>query len=211
MKVALIAFHKNIQRYPLEWISAYRDSVLNQTYRNFDIVELNYGGTEWIFNSNRIMHDMETHAHAHNYLVKWCFENGYDYVLNSNVDDVYPLDRIQAQVDAYNESVAVCSGGYILFNEAITNVMAKVDFSTSEQPVDVAHNFSIDNNVVAHPACAYSKAFYEYMERTGDGLMPGEIPADDFSLWKRMLASGEKFNILPQTLLYYRYHAQKAS
>jgi hypothetical protein len=40
VKIALICFHKNIGRYPKEWIDLYKDSILNQTNMDFDILEI---------------------------------------------------------------------------------------------------------------------------------------------------------------------------
>ena len=86
MRTALISFHKNIGRYPIEWIEKYRDSIINQTNKDFDIFELNYGGgEERIFeNSKFISLNLNDHAQAHNYLLERCFSLGYDLILNTN-------------------------------------------------------------------------------------------------------------------------------
>ena len=60
--------------------------------------------------------------------------------------------------------------------------------------------FSNNHNIVAHPACAYTRKILDYNEK----LISEEIASDDFCMWKRLLAKGAKFKIIPDVLLYYR-------
>lgn len=47
-KCAVIFFHKNIQKiYKQHWIDKCVKSVLAQSYHDFDIFEINYGGEEY--------------------------------------------------------------------------------------------------------------------------------------------------------------------
>ena len=44
LKCLVIFYHKNIQSiYPSRWVEKNISSILNQTYQDFDIWELNYG------------------------------------------------------------------------------------------------------------------------------------------------------------------------
>jgi hypothetical protein len=216
-KIALISFHKNLDRYPNQWITDYRDSILSQTYKEFDVFEMDYGGGdgEWIFqDSDKDMFSFPgiTHADAHMILVKKCIALGYDLVLNTNVDDIYPSRRVELQAESYNPDIAVSSGNYLLFEGSIQNIRGSAIFAQHGQPhPDLAGNFARGNNIIAHPACAYTRKFVEYCDLNCDGLRTSEIPTDDFRLWQRMLAAGERFNILPEVLLFYRYHQNKAS
>jgi|LauGreDrversion4_2_1035121.scaffolds.fasta_scaffold682285_2 hypothetical protein len=197
MKSALICFHKNVARYPNNWIERYKESILNQTCTNFDIFELNYGGeSQRIFNSsNFISIPLKDHAEAHNYLLRYCFDRDYDLIFNTNVDDYYPLDRIEKQINSFDPSVSVSSGNYIGFSD--DNVKYN---STFFHRLSIDEEFSKNHNIIAHPACCYSRKITEY----GDFLISSEIPADDFFLWKRLLLKGAKFKIIPDVLLYYR-------
>ena len=151
MRVALISFHKNISRYPKEWITKYRNSILNQTNTRFDIIELNYGGTyERIFNeSTFIIFDLPDHAQAHNYLLKYCFDDGYDYVLNTNVDDYYPNDRVEIQLANFDDKYAVISGNYAGFRNYDDTAC-----STKFDAMNIAAEFGKNHNIITHPACA---------------------------------------------------------
>lgn len=196
MKTALILFHKNLSRYPIGWIAEYKNSIRNQSYRNFSIYELNYGGGE-----ERIFEEsffdsvpMADHAEAHNYLIDDLFKKDYDLILNTNVDDVYPLDRVEIQVSSFDSLIPVSSGNYVGFRE--NNKYSPTSFHT----MNIGEEFKKDHNIIAHPACAYTKSLLDYNE----SLISNEIPSDDFQMWKRLLGKGCKFNILPNVLLYYR-------
>lgn len=197
MKIALICFHKNLGRYPNEWIEIYKNSVSGQTYNNFDIFELNYGnGEERIFDGSFFESiDLKDHAEAHNHLLKKCFSLGYDFIFNTNVDDKYPLDRLQIQIDNIDSDFVIMSGNYTSFSD-LTPQIATTNF----QKLEISNEFKNSHNIIAHPACLYSRKIMEY----NDLLRSEEIPADDFSLWKRLLDKGAKFKILPNVLMYYR-------
>ena len=197
MKIAIISFHKNIGRYPEEWITKYKNSILSQTYKNFDIIELNYGGgEERIFENSIFMSkNLKDHACAHNNLVDFSFSNGYDYVLNTNVDDYYPNNRISLQVQNYSMDYAVISGNYKGFVTYDDNLN-----STNFHTLDINNEFSKNHNIIAHPACGYTRKFLDYNE----SLISEEIPADDFCMWKRMKAKNAQFKIMGETLMYYR-------
>lgn len=197
MKVALISFHKNIDRYPKEWIDLYRESILNQTCKDFDIFELNYGGgIERIFKESKFTSvNLKDHAEAHNYLLEKCFSLGYDLILNTNIDDRYPLNRVQIQIDNFDPNFSVISGNYKSFSEERDNI-----HTTSFHESDIEEEFYKNHNIIAHPACAYTRKILEYDEK----LISEEIASDDFQMWKRLLSKGAKFKILPEVLLYYR-------
>lgn len=197
MRFALICFHKNIDRYPTEWIDSYRDSILNQSYSDFDIFELNYGGDDRrIFdNSNFSSLTMGDHAQAHNFLVSHCFDLGYDAIFNTNVDDVYPVNRISLQVQNFDPKVDVLSGNYQAFTDEFDTRP-----STSFHSLNIFEEFSRNHNIIAHPACCYSRSIIKYSE----SLQSSEIPADDFAMWKRLLKKGASFRILPEVLMRYR-------
>jgi len=197
MKVAIISFHKNIKRYPDEWIERYKESILNQTYSDYQIYEINYGG-----DSNRIFESsvftsmyMDDHAQAHNYLVNICFENGYDVIMNSNVDDYYPIETLETLIKNYDPYYSVISGNYRSFND-YNNII----FTTKFHHLNIEREFQRGHNIISHPSCLYTRSFLNHNE----SLLSSEIPKDDFGMWKRMLNKGAKFKILPNILLNYR-------
>jgi hypothetical protein len=205
VKIALISFHLNLDRYPKKWINDYKNSIINQTYNNFDIFELNYGGDEKkIFdNSIFISKDLKNHANAHNYLLDHIFNLGYDLILNTNIDDIYALNRVEKQVEAYNPNITIMSSNYILFSDDVNNILSKTNFNVNS----IEREFELDHNIIAHPVCAYSRDLLNYDYH----LKESSIPKDDFELWKKILRLKGSFNILNDYLLFYRKSDLKTS
>lgn len=206
MKVAVIIFHKNIDSYyKPEWIAKCYDTIARQEYKDFDVFEIDYGGTgRQTYEGSRFFNKaMDTHAHAHNYLLDLVFNEGYDCAFNTNVDDWYALNR-------FNTMLPYISKGYDL----VSSNFYRVDkFEEVIQPLTfhnmdpVREAFKRNHNIIAHPVVCYSRKFW----LRGDKLKPAEIPADDFALWKRSYKEGAKFIILPQYLLFQRVHDNNIS
>lgn len=205
MKYAVIIFHKNIKSYPKRWIEKCFGSIRNQTRRDFDVFEIDYGGTENQAYEGSIFESkpLPTHAHAHNYLLDKVFSMGYDYIFNTNVDDFYSPERFEKQLAYIHTTKArfdMVSSNFYNVDEN-DNVTRSLKFNH----LNIAHHFSRGHNIIAHPACCYSKRFWESCSK----LNPLEIPIDDFELWRRSIRKGANFYILPDFLLYYRVHKNK--
>lgn len=205
LKIALICFHKNVLNYPASWIVAYRNSILNQTYKDFDIFEINYGGgVDKIFD-NSIFENKQfnNHAEAHNYLLDKIFSLGYDYVANSNIDDVYSIHRIERQLPYMKNGYDVISSNFSNINE-----YGDVTLNLQMHDKNCVIEANANHNIICHPVVCYSKKFWTTCNR----LIPSEIPIDDFNMWKRAYQKNAyKFIILPDYLLEYRIHQNKVS
>jgi hypothetical protein len=108
MKLGVVFFHKNIQSiYQERWIKKCVDSILNQSTGEFSIYEINYGGEDFsIFEGLRlenthifISEEKTNHAEAMNTIIDLAFEDGCDYVFNTNLDDYYELNRFEKQIE----------------------------------------------------------------------------------------------------------------
>lgn len=204
-KVAVIVFHKNIGNYPTDWIAGCVDSILNQTHKDFEIFELDYGGDgiQIFENSNFASVKLNNHAEAHNFLLDEVFRLGYDCAFNVNIDDRYTPDRIEKQLPYIEKGYDVISSNFYNIDE--NNVI--ID-RMEMHPLDMIAEANRGHNIIAHPVCCYSKKFWT----TCTKLNGDQIPKDDFELWKRSYDSGKyKFIILPDYLLYYRVHSKKVS
>jgi hypothetical protein len=205
MKVAVIIFHKNIDTYyKPEWIAKCYDTIRNQEYKDFDVFELDYGGTgrQTYEGSNFESIKMETHAHAHNFLLDWAFELGYDCAFNVNVDDWYALNRFNTMLPYIHQGYDVVSSNFYRVDR-FEEVIQPLTFHTLN-PIREANR---GHNIIAHPVVCYSRNFWLNCTR----LNPKEIPADDFELWKRSYKKGFRFIILPQYLLFQRVHENNIS
>ncbi len=205
LKAAVIIFHKNVQNYPKKWIDECIESIKIQTYQNFDVFEVDYGGSnQQIYpGSNFESREFDNHAEAHNYLLDKVFALNYDCAFNVNVDDIYAVDRFEKQIACMEEGCDVVSSNYYNINE---NGETIKEMAMSGLNPDI--EASSGHNIIAHPVVCYSRNFWETCEK----LDPKEIPVDDFKMWQRSYQKGtHKFLILPDYLLYYRVHENKVS
>lgn len=204
VKCAVILYHKNVQKYNPLWIKKCVDSIKNQTYKEFDVFELDYGGTFTqiyrgsLFSSANLILD---HAEAHNCLLDKVFELGYDCAFNVNVDDIYSLDRLEKQIPWIEQGYDVVSSNFHHIDEK-GRIMYPMIFDNKDPRIEAKRG----HNIIAHPVVCYSKHFWT----TCTKLRSHEIPKDDFELWKRSYGK-YKFKILPDFLLYYRIHKNKVS
>jgi len=111
MKVAVIAFHKNIDKiYEKWWVEKCVLSLENQTYKDFDFFEVSYGDEPLSlsayldrtldFSKIYFYHKpLENHVYAMNFVLDQLFRMGYDVAVNTNLDDSYPANRIQYQLE----------------------------------------------------------------------------------------------------------------
>lgn len=207
MKAAVILYHKNVDRYPRRWTKQCIDSILNQTYRKYDIFEMDYGGNDHSLMKRKkkgtifINKVMNNHAEAHNYLLDIAFDSGYDCVFNVNIDDYYAPERFDHQIRAINAGFHLISSNFYNVDEN-DNIIKVCEFHRRNFLREAHKN----HNIIAHPVICYSRHFWTNCPK----LDPLEIPRDDFQLWLRTF-SHFKFLILKEFLLYYRVHEKKVS
>lgn len=203
MNAAVIIFHKNVRSYPPEWIRQSVESIQKQTFKQFDVFEMDYGGSAVrIFpGSIFISFELSTHADAHNFLLDLVFSKGYDCAFNVNVDDYYAPDRFEKQLVYMQAGYDVVSSDFYNVNESgkVMDKMIMHDKSITEEAAK-------GHNIIAHPAVCYSKNFWTTCAK----LIPEQIPFDDFELWKKSYEK-YRFIIVPEFLLYYRVHSKKIS
>lgn len=200
-KICVLCYHKNASKlYPEKWIDAYRQSVLNQTYKNFDIIENNYGGDNYKIFDRDYFHPIifSTFVHCVNSMLDFCFNTvGYDYVFNTNVDDYYAINRIERQLLFLEQGYDIVASNFHLIRDD------RIYHSHRMNEQNIALELSRNNNPIGHPVVAYSRKFWENKRYN-----PSEIPMEDMRLWQRAIKSGSKFIILPDFLLYHRVHNQ---
>lgn len=190
--IAVIVYHKNVNQYPSQWIEEFKASILNQTYQDFDILELNYGGGEERIFENSIFTSKEfvNHAEAMNYLFDQV--GSYDYVFNTNIDDYYSKDRIAIQMQS--DADIVSSNFVLLSNDKAYHVHR---FENK----DIFGELKRDHNIICHPVVRFSKRFI-----LENRYAPEEIPFEDMLLWKRTI-SKYNFVVLPNILCFHRVHS----
>lgn len=198
MKIAVIVYHKNVDNYPRQWIEQFKHSINSQTYKEFDILELNYGGgQERLFQNSQFSSiNFPTFVHGMNNLITEGFSKGYEYILNTNVDDYYAKDRVEKQLPYMGKYDIISSNFCLVENSRVTG---KHKF----HKLNVLEELSHKHNVICHPVVAYSKRFWEKNK-----YIPEQIPYEDLKLWQRAVENGQKFIILEDNLCFHRVHSQ---
>lgn len=198
MRCAALVYHKNITKiYPAAWIEKFRASILGQTEKNFDIIEINYGGThERIFEDGIFFSDnYPNFVYALNFGLLFCQSNKYDCVFNTNCDDYYAKDRFERQLIYIKRGFDIVSSNFTLVQDD------KETHSHRFHELNIANELRRNHNIIGHPAVAYSANFIK-----NNRYNPDEIPLEDLKLWKRTV-DRYKFAILPDHLLFHRLHS----
>lgn len=197
MKLFLLCYHKNVYSiYNREWVETFKQSILNQHYQDFEIVEINYGGTEErIFDSSIYeSKPMPTFIHAMNYLIEKCLDEGADCVGNLNCDDIYSFAWLETEMPYIEKGIDIVSCNFSLIKDNVQILEHRFD------ELNIKEELSKNHNPVCHPAVIYSKKFLE-----NNRYVPEEIPLEDLLLWKRTIDKYQ-FKIVPENLLYHRLH-----
>jgi len=126
IKCAALVYHKNIfEIYQKKWITKCIDSITNQSFIEYDILELNYGGTNLslfpvtIENKKYFWNKrFNSHHEARGFLLHKAFhEMGYDIIFNVQLDKFYHLERFQYQVEAIHRGYDIISSVNHLSNK----------------------------------------------------------------------------------------------
>ena len=212
-KLGVIFFHKNIREiYDERWIKKSVETMLNQSIENFKIYEINYGSdnfsvTEYFDNIPNevffIYKQLKNHAEAMNFIIDKAFSDGCDYVFNTNLDDYYHTERIEKQITKLDEGYDIVTSDFC-YVEEINSDDTITHYKNIKSDTNIEFNLAHMHNVIAHPVVAYSKKFWKSNRYNLD-----EIPMEDLKLWQRAIASGSRFYIMDDVLLFYRLHSNQ--
>lgn len=228
MKVGTIIYHKNIFNIcEKRWIEKCIKSIINQTFQNFEILELNYGNTDdkimKLFTHDKTVHyfkkELDNHAHAMNFLLDKAFlEMNFDIIFNVHLDDYYHRRRFEYQLEKFKENdIDIVSSNFAYIREVIqTNNRDEFSdiqeqildvHSVADTPEKIKLEFEKGHNVIANPCVAFNKSFWRKHE---DICYYSELPIEDFKLWLRCNQYDDiHFKILPDILLFYRQHLKQ--
>lgn len=220
MKVAVILYHKNINKiYKEEWIEECIQSIIDQTYKDYYLYDLNYGGDDFNFSkhfserksfwNSKIKYkffseNLENHAEAMNYLFDRCIEDDMDCVFNINLDDCYDLNRFDIQLGKIKEGYDIVSSNFKYIGDFNFNGWGgQSSFEYSRYKDEDITKRLEDENIIGHPSVCYSRNFINKNK-----YIPTEIPKEDWKLWRRT-STDFKFYICEEFLLFYRIHGEQ--
>ena len=207
MKIGVIFFHGNLfDIHSPEWSQKCINSIRNQTFKNFTTYEINFGDddTQLVEGSNFYHVKCKNFADATNYIVTKAFEDGCDYVFNTNIDDTYDPQRIEKQLHFLKSGYDIVSSDFCYIDDR-DNVFHNMNIKRNG---DIKLCLNKNLNVIAHPCVAYSKKFWQDPQNRYD---INKIGTEDLELWKSAINRGYRFYIHDDVLLNYRIHGNKAS
>lgn len=235
-RAAVIFFHKNLTKiYKNRWWQKCVVSVLEQSYQDFDILEVNYGGDGFCLMNEFKYHNkkafffneaFDTHTEAMMFLLDKAFrEMDYHIVFNTNLDDYYHESRFAKQVACIDQGYDLCSSymTYITEERGVdkeTMVWGSHRYGFDDIHFDVVDGASYvdlkniqaqlakDHNVINHSCVCFAKGFWEGKDKHGNWLRyRDDKPFEDLSLWQRAaFDSTVKLTIIPESLILYRLH-----
>jgi len=187
------------------------DSILTQTYRNFELIIINDGSTdhskELLSKYCKLDDRIKVSTHSKNQGIVSSLNEGLKkchgkYIFRMDADDIMLPLRLDKQInymDAHPNCVAC--GTWI-------KVLTKQNYvwspPTSDEDIKTALFFEC---VIAHPSACIRK---EVLEKNQIFYNQEYIYVEDYYLWINLSKFGELANI-PEVLLFYRSHLGQLS
>jgi hypothetical protein len=205
MKIGVIFFHQNILKiYERRWIDKCIESMVNQTYQPLHFYELNYGdcSAQFVSQAKFFNERMKNHSVGMNFIITKAFEDGCDYVFNTNMDDFYEFIRVECQLEYLEQGYDIVSSDFFEV-DVDDKIKAYRHMGASG---NIRANLKVNHNVIPHPAVAYNKEFWQDKNnRYGED----DIPKEDLILWNKSIHNGYKFKVIEEPLFFYRRHTNQ--
>jgi hypothetical protein len=184
----------------------------HQSFQPLNFYEVNYGDCDkqFIDESKFFNKNFENHSFAMNYIISKAFDDGCDFVFNTNMDDYYDIHRVEDQLPYLKKGYDIVASDFfriddkLLFNQPISGRILEYKYVSCHG--SIRGNLLAEHNVIAHPSVAYSRKFWEdENNRYGEN----DIPHEDLILWTKSIHKGYSFFIVPEPLLFYRKHSNQ--
>lgn len=196
---------------PIEYIDISINSILNQTYQNFEFIICNDGCTDNTFeyikekygNNTKIKLIENKKNEGLAYTLNHCLEvvTG-EYIARMDLDDESMLDRIEKQVKILEENKEI---GLVSCNAYL--------FDNKENWGEIIHNEYIEkkdflfNSPIIHPAILARKSAFDIVNNYRNIKMTYRM--EDYDLFMRMFSKGIRMYTIQEKL--YRFRENKES
>lgn len=192
-----------------EYLRPCIDSILAQTYSDFEFLIIDDGSKDDSVEIISSYSDKRIRLLRNSVnsgliftLNRGLQESKGDYIARMDADDIALPTRLEKQLKAMEEDGrAAVAASFVEFINADGEVTGI--WSTDREAVteDQIRALMMKTNCIAHPSVMLrAKAVSKY---SYNRLQPG---AEDWDLWMRLLADGERIIKLPEVLLQYRLH-----
>ncbi len=205
IKVSVIM---SIYKEPLEWISLSIESILKQTYSNFEFIIVNdnpdreYNNLlleEYSHKDNRIVViKNESNIGLTKSLNKAILFSTGDYIARMDADDISSPNRFEKQLLFFskNSDITVCYSNYSRINEVGSYICQR--FQTFN---DYNINYITYTNPIGHSTVMFKKDICQIRSPLYD---EDYRRSQDYELWSFLYLSGVKFGYIDESLLNYR-------
>lgn len=192
-----------------EYLDAAIESVLGQSFTDFELLLLNDGSTDGSLDRLNHFAHLDTRCTVHSWLNRGLIQTlnegirlaRADILFRMDADDIcrpYRFERQMAYLRAHPECVAV--GTQVMLIDPEGQPIRPFIEETGHEAIDAAH-LAGKGGAIAHPAAAMRKAAL-----VGAGGYRAEfLHAEDIDLFLRLAEVGRLAN-LPEVLLDYRQH-----
>ncbi len=205
-KISVIMPVYNASKYLFESIN----SILNQTYRDFEFIILNDSSTDdsllilqkFQIQDNRIILINKENNVGPATLRNEGFELAKgEFIALMDADDISDLTRFEKQIEVLkNESIDLCATNYTKFGESISDEYVKhFEFHN-----EIKLNF-LFGCYIANPTVMLRKKIINGMKYDSTFF-----PVDDYELLSRLITNHTFYNI-QESLLKYRWHETNIS
>lgn len=186
------------------------DSLLNQTWKDFELIIVNDGSSDSSakiirsYQDNRILSlDNEVNRGLIFSLNRGIGSASGRFIARMDADDIALPYRIERQLQFLRENpnIAICgSSTYHLLNNKLT-------FKPSHSEHDEIACWMLFNSALVHPTLMFRASVFENEEIIFDSAFPH---AEDYELWSRLLFK-HKMVVLKEPLLQYRIHKNQVT
>ena len=211
-----------------EWLEDSINSVLNQTYQNFELIITNDGSdkeetlitlNKYRNHSNIKIIDLKENKGviiARNIAIKF---SKYDYIALLDSDDICFPERFERQINfLYDHPDIDVVGSGMIFIDAYTKENIRIEKLNHLKYIDKniwtnsnLENFIANSTVIMKKKCLIDSRINFYNEDLIDNSILGKcIFPEDFDLWLRMLEVDYKFVIMNEVLIFYRTNNQNS-
>ena len=180
------------------------DSVLNQTFGDFELLIINDGSTETegidfikTYQDERIRLITNPHNDFINTLNRGIAESKGKYIARMDADDIMLPNRLQVQYDFMetHSEIDVCGSWAERFGGS-TDIIR-----THTEHKDIVASLLL-RNTMAHPSVMFRKS--SVCKEGIDLYRHGYTCAEDYKLWTDLAIKGLRFANIPEVLLMYR-------
>ncbi|MCF8107519.1 MAG: glycosyltransferase family 2 protein [Desulfohalobiaceae bacterium] len=185
------------------------ESVLNQTYKNYELIVVNDGSTD---NTKKIIekfkNDIKIVSQA-NLGLRAARNEGIKkstgiYVSFIDADDVWYPHKMEKQIELIDDNTSVLHASGNLINEFNDIIKKNIkgfrgDFSFSQL---LEGNKVLISSVLVKRQHLFNVGLFDQTNR---------LPLEDYQLWLSLFASGYTFKYMDQILFEYRVHSKNMS